>query len=474
MAEKRKNLNDLISYILLTDEFKNLAGNQLPVLLNEWAGKNIFKKFIAKIFGKSIEKGFLSKRKREISSMYEKKEFIETISKAVPELLNLGIENVSNFTESLMNMAEDEQSEILGNLAGGVDAGKAGKAITDFAVTLRKIHKYEPEFLSRALQPVVRDLIESVDFGELRDFIDSSNDGFRSITKMINEEMWRYPSKMILLLSFIPSALNIALIALHETLNQINKIAPDLLSDVMLALFNDVDGEEAGELLNEINEIIRKIETGSALIGEPGESSISAAVVTFTEKLINRVNPEILIKSRDSMNRMKVIVKTAALNAMSSHPELVKGFFVSSFKNFKTNIAVIAAKSDVFFDLFTDDEIAENIINGLNEIDAQEISEMLNHFISNMNAVYRENPEYIGNFFVSLSDSIDYCELESGIKNLVSDIAESIKPYSNIIMPPVLDGITELLSPDEGPSDELKESLARFRNLIMAGEEVYE
>ena len=47
---------------------------------------------------------------------------------------------------------------------------------------------------------------------------------------------------------------------------------PDLLADIVISFLKELDGAAVAELGNELTEIVRKIHTGSALLGEPGRS----------------------------------------------------------------------------------------------------------------------------------------------------------------------------------------------------------
>ena len=53
------------------------------------------------------------------------------------------------------------------------------------------------------LRPGFRELIEKIDFGELKEAMDCSQDDITAVVKMANEEMWRYPAKVVCLLSLL-------------------------------------------------------------------------------------------------------------------------------------------------------------------------------------------------------------------------------------------------------------------------------
>jgi hypothetical protein len=91
---------------------------------------------------------------------------------------------------------------------------------------------------------------------------------------MINEELWRYPAKVVCILSMLPTLSNTALKGLRETAAPLNRMAPDLLADVVISLIRNVDAKEISGIVNELAELVRKIHTGSALIGEPGKPAL--------------------------------------------------------------------------------------------------------------------------------------------------------------------------------------------------------
>ena len=110
-----------------------------------------------------------------------------------------------------------------------------------------------------------------IDFGEIKETVDGSAENITALAGMINEEMWQYPAKMVCLLSLLPALGNIVSAPSVKTIGPINNLAPDLLTDVILSLVRDIDGKSIGMLVNELCELVRKIHTGSALIGDTGK-----------------------------------------------------------------------------------------------------------------------------------------------------------------------------------------------------------
>jgi len=125
---------------------------------------------------------------------------------------------------------------------------------------------------AESLRPIVRELVENIDFGEVKEAAEFHRENIGDAVAMINEELWRYPAKVICLLSLLPAAANMTVSAAKETLMPINKLAPDLLADVVFSLVDDVDGKNIGELINELSELVRKIRTGQTPVAQLVES----------------------------------------------------------------------------------------------------------------------------------------------------------------------------------------------------------
>jgi len=86
---------------------------------------------------------------------------------------------------------------------------------------------------AESLRPIVRELVEKIDFGELKEAADFHQENIAAAVMMINEELWRYPAKVICLLSLVPAVVNMGVSTAKESLVPINNLAPDLLADVV-------------------------------------------------------------------------------------------------------------------------------------------------------------------------------------------------------------------------------------------------
>jgi len=251
----------LVESLLRTDEFRSVAGTVCNQVLNEWAGKSRIRKSMATILTGQLTKGFQRPDGYESTSVIEllgKPEFVRDLSAQMPGIFNAIIAGIGSFSEKFSEMPPEQSRFYLKRIIDNTDFGGLGSIITSLAKILNS-HSLEPQLLAEAFRPGFRSFFAEVDFGEVRETVNSSAENITALAEMINEEMWEYPGKMVCLLSLIPSILNITVSSAIKTLEPVNRLAPDLLTDVIMSLVREIDGNNIGLIINQFCEIIRKV-----------------------------------------------------------------------------------------------------------------------------------------------------------------------------------------------------------------------
>jgi len=203
------------------------------------------------------------------------------------------------------------------------------------------------------LRPGFRKIIENIDFGELKETLDCSQDDIAAVVKMANEEMWQYPAKVVCLLSMLPSVANMTVSAVKETLTPINNLAPDLLGDVVLSLADEIDGKNIGLVINELCELVRKVHTGSVLLGEPGKPQSANTLSHLMQDTMSTININLLLKARASLSEIKEMSLQNLIDLLEQSPELSREFFQSHFVSLIASIRKWSRKADAFERLFS-------------------------------------------------------------------------------------------------------------------------
>ncbi len=99
-----------------------------------------------------------------------------------------------------------------------------------------EVHQNDPEFFAELIVPVFADLFKTVDFAEIKEFVDGSNADIKALMQQVNEILWQYPSKVVAVAAVLPSLINITAESLNITFDKLNQLPPDLLIDIVVAL----------------------------------------------------------------------------------------------------------------------------------------------------------------------------------------------------------------------------------------------
>jgi len=321
------------------------------------------------------------------------------------------------------------------------------------------------------LRPGFREIIENIDFGELKEALDCSQDDITAVVKMANEEMWRYPAKVVCLLSLLPSVANTAVSAVKETLTPINNLAPDLLGDVVLSLADEIDGKNIGLVINELCEMVRKIHTGSVLLGEPGKPQSANTLSHFMNETMSTMDINLLLKAKAYLAEIKEMALQNLINLLEQSPELSREFFQSHFVSLIASIRKWSRKADAFERLFSDEDIAREFARGMSEIDAQEIAGTISRLCGMLNRVRATTPGIIRNTLSQTINSVDAVEVGETVQWFTEDVVESLKPVATEVLPPLIRGLADLLRPNSsGIPAEIADALEYLKNAINSKE----
>jgi hypothetical protein len=447
-------LDDIVHAFIQTDEFRKIMHTLLPGIAAQWAGKNPLKKIPARLMIKSFQNSF-------VPGTEEPQSLINVLLKALDSALKESLELPSS---ERLNPAQTP--------AGGIDAGIIGSIITGIARhanSAESAESAESDAAQIRSRENFRRFIEAVDFGEIKEAVDGSGESFTAMVKMANEEMWRYPAKVICLLSLIPAVLNMSVSAMKETLSPVNNMAPDLLGDVVLSLADDINGKDIGMLINELSELVRKIHTGSALLGEPGKPQFPNTLSRLAKETMSTVNISLLLKSRIMLGELREQSQQTFDELLEQSPELSREYLKSHFVSVTNLIRKWSRKADAFERLFSDEEIAREFADGMSGIDAQQLADTVNRLCGILNRVQGVHPGLIRDTLSQTINSFDAYELANTVQWLTADVVESLKPVASEILPPVIRGIADLIRHDSaGGSDEIHDALDYLKSALSS------
>ncbi|MBU0991185.1 MAG: hypothetical protein KJ737_01720 [Proteobacteria bacterium] len=468
-------LSLLIADILKTRETKQVLGVLIPEIIRNWAGESRFKQKITK----PVE-GFVKRKLTQHSngageitlpSLFEDPRLADMLRQFLPEIVH----GLVNATGAVIKNAEalpyEERKAFYSDMIAGINQSSFGELLTLALKTANEIHQENPQYFTEKLESGAVKLIEGIDVGELRDFFDNSKDDIDAFVKMILGIFWQYPSKLVLLLTFITDIVNILSMSFSEFLSVLNRISPDLLTDVVFSIFRGINGRSIGKLVNEGAEIIRKFHTGNALIGEPGTTQLPIDLGKFMEDILSVIDNTALWKAKLALAEEKEIVFDVLRKVLKEDPDRFEKRLTSYSLKKNSQIRELNNKFSAIENL-PEENVADAIEKTAMNMETEEAAEVVNLFMLLINRIRSLKPGIASGLVSRFVNSLDLFELRDGLNGIGEDLSDDLMPLGRAIIPKLVTGICKTLEPMD---DEYEEDAAEARQLLrslLAREEI--
>jgi len=461
--------------LLQTSEVRQALQVAVPEVLSAWAGESRFRTLVAALVARSARRGFAASRggngSPSLQALMRRPEHARQLAAQVPALLNRVLDAVTAVSEGIAQLPPEEKARVIDAVLGALDPALSGRLLTSLACIVNEAQAAEPVVSAERLRPAFREWLRGVDFGELKTTVDIVAENSAAVAGMVNEELWQYPTKMVCLLSMLPAAVNAGIQGLTKTLEPINGLAPDLVADVLLSLTRDVQGEAIGRLVNAACELLRKVHTGSVLIGEQSKPQIPATLAQLVDDVLRALDVGLLLKARAALADTGESTEAGALELLEKHPALVRDMILGRFRIRIAGLRRLARTTDLVERTLADDDLAAAITAGLAEVDAQELADTASRVLGMMNRVRATSPHLMRDVLAQTIGSLDQAEVREAVCGLVEDVVAAVKPMAQEIMPPVIRGLAELLTAGAHDGDDVQSAVTALRD-ALAGNEV--
>lgn len=468
---------DVLEQISNTKEVRQLAGNLLPELIRLWAisgtgagaARSAFRKSVAKAAGNSIKNAMMDEKgwneAPHLHSLVSNDAFTSQTSTRTGLLLKDLLSLLINSAEEIQAMDVETKKRLIETIVRDLSSGKSAEFVTACCRAINDIHKDEPEFLSRALAPAFEKWITGLDFGELKETLETGIPAFSALMNMINTTMWQYPGKVISFLALVPSLGNITVDAFAQAVGMFNeKGSPDLVADVILSVLRETDAVTVGRLVNELAEMIRRLHVGSALIGEPGAPQLPNDVSVLLESVFSKINGEVLWKSRTAVAEIKEQAGRALTDVLADHPELLAGSLSTKNAVHNARFRTLSHRLETLESLDTE-EINDALAQALAGLDLQEGANIINTAALLANRMFEDQPEVIRDKITSLMDALDTYEVSTFLENTGEIVGTALRPLARAMVPPLTKGFITALSVDD---DEYEDAAKNARHMLAA------
>ena len=458
---------EVLRKLMETREVRRLLAGLLPEVLHVYAGKSRFKQFIARRMGSHIGKSLTRSRdvgaESEIRQLFEDSHFIEDIAAPLPDLVNGLFDLMSTAAATIEEFPTSDKKALFADVIAKMANGRSATLVTRGCRILNDLHRDDPEFFARTLEPGFAQWIEAVDFGELKEAVDHSAQDVRATVEMANRVIWQYPAKVVLLLSVLPSVANRLVETADISIGKLNELSPDLLTDVIATFITEIDSRSMARLTNEITELFRKIHTGSGLLGEPGAPHLTNALTEKIEVLVDDVDPAVLWKARLFFAETRATIDGAIAQASADKPELRQFNLARSAE--MTNIGVRALNQRLSVWTAMDDrEMASAVKSHLAACDVQEMAELANNALALFNRFADQNPETLAGMVGRFTEAIDDFELAESAGHLFDNTAEAVEPAARAVVPKLVQWVCGVL---EARDDEYEEDAEQARAALQ-------
>ncbi len=468
---------EVLEQISNTKEMRQLAGNLLPELIRLWAvsgtgagpARSVFRKGVASAAGNSIKNAMLDEKGLDeapaLHSLASDEAFTSRASAHTGLLLNGLLSLLVNGAEEIRKLDVAAKKRLVETIVRDLSTGKSAELLTVFCRTINDVHKNEPDFLSRALAPAFEKWITSLDFGEVKEALETGIPSISAVVHMINTTMWHYPGKVISFLALVPSLGNIAVDALAQAVGMFNeKGSPDLVADVILSVLRETDADTVGRLVNELAEMVRRFHVGSALIGEPGAPQLPNDVSVLLESVFSTINGEVFWKSRTAVAEIKEQAGRALTNVLADHPELLAGSLSTKSAVHNARFRTLGHRLETLESLDTE-KINEALAQSLAGLDLQEGANIINATVLLANRMFEDRPEVLRDKITSLMDALDTYEVSAFLENAGEIVGEALRPLARAMVPPLTKGFIKALAVDD---DEFEDAAESARHMLAA------
>ena len=468
IPEADEAMNAVLRDILQTREIRQFVIAVVPELLNVWAGRSWFKKTVSKFTGYLLDTQLSYPEdvfgNPELPKLFENEKFIQNLAELIPGIANEIVDAMNSGLASVEQLSPEDKKQFVEDLLVPVLKGRSGNMITNLAKILDDIHTVDSEFLAHVLEPSMTKLLESTDFGEIKQTVDNSVPCALALVRMLNNSIWQYPSKVVGIFSLLPPVLKTVIGSAGISLEKLNGLPPDLLTDIIISLLKETDGQVIAGLINELMEVGRKIYTGSALLGEPGAPQLPKGLAEKLDEIISNIDMTIFWKGRIAFAEIKAMFNNALLEAAGRNPENTAIHTARSTQLMNIRIQTRNRKM-VAIEELDDEALGENVEQFLSVLDVQEIAETVNNILRILNRSLEQKSSSVTDFIGRLFNTIDLDELAMAAGNLFEHGGEELRPVARAILPRLITWGCESLQPED---DEFEDDAMRAREALRA------
>lgn len=451
-----------------TPEIRNLLKALLSGALHGWGDKGVIRPEFARHARRILERERVTSQTgaahSDLVDLLQQPDVVAYIRNQLPFLISRMLEMADLVAASFENADQEQQKAFFNHILAAFDSDKTGRILASLVGTLDRLHRNDPTLFADKTVQILKQVLAQLDFGELKIVFANSETDLKTLGTKFNDLLFEYPSKLILMLSFIPEISNHLLFYGEDLLKRFNALPADILADLLISFFKETDGPTAGKLLNNLAEFIRQVHTGSALTGDGGMPQFSVELARKTRAILGEVDTTLLFKAANALVSGQEALVTSMYAAAGEDPEFPE--FALKHRVARTNAKNRLAKQKLdLFDNLSGEEAAAAISAGLSEWDAYDFAELINSVCAAANTLQQHSPDVVKHIVTEFVNTLDLYEIEETVTWLSHDLTQAFQPALQAALPVVIKDVINCLATDNG--EEITEMRTLLRRFIM-------
>jgi hypothetical protein len=386
------------------------------------------------------------------NSLFEKiadtDSFRHVCTSIIPELINTFPRAVNAIGLSFAKESPSQQTAIFSDLFHRIDFIKWAESIQTWINLSCSVETENNQFLAQNLRPAINAFLSKIDYSDLKDLLTQASSDINALSETLNTMLWKYPAKMVLLCSIIPLAGNTSCMIARNTLKHFNEVPPDVLADIALSIIKEFDMKFFVQMIDELAELIRKIHTGAALIGEPGADALSQQIRLMYEKLADNVNTKNVFKAKQAISQMKNSLWDTWFSSIAENDErlsfAIKLWFGQKNQAFRQTCQTTSLLNDI-----PDDQLTEFIGDQIQDLEMTELAEIINQMVQLILRLDQMSPESLHSILFQWMESLDDEAIDIMNVQLAEPFMTALAPIIQRILPHLIHTFCETIDADE-------------------------
>jgi hypothetical protein len=460
--------------LLTTPECRQAVGQVVSEVVAGWASESTLRKTVARPVTWAVSRGASphgdSSDNGGLAKIFGDPRHGQVIVKHLPAMAGGMVSVLHAMVRHLETLPPEGKGKFFDDILSQVNSGKMGEVFTSLARTAGELQRSDPTFFSKRVLSLLRSFLETADFGEFRELLDHSREDLAALATGVNELAFDYPAKLVLLLSAIPDASNFLLVFTEDLLKRFADLPPDVLSDILLTFFKEIDGITLGRLVDRVTEIIRLVHTGSSLIGDAGTPQFTADLREKLRVAAAEIDPALLFKASNALIDGREAVLKTACDVAGENPELLKLRLkhLSAQKN--SNIRLMKHRLESL-EALPEEEVAQALADGLSGWNGYDLAETMNLAAQTANTLKATNPDVVEQVLGEFFGSLDLQDVEETVAWLAADIGRAARPLVRVAAPILIKEVLGCLTPEDDGNDEpIAEALTMLCRTITGKE----